>query len=203
MQKQSYFLLLITLLFIESCNDSPTTTTPQNLKIGSDYQGGKIAYIFQPGDSGYVDGEVHGLITVADTVVISATWGCYGANSNYSIPISGATGWGIGEGKKNTSAIVQRCGEQGIAARVCNDLILHGYSDWYLPSIGELVKIYENKDSIGVINNGYYDQLYWSSTQSSGAQAWIVDFNGNGSPIGSGNPTHKFRTNWVRPMRSF
>jgi hypothetical protein len=189
MQKQSYFLLLITLLFIESCNDSPTTTTPQNLKIGSDYQGGKIAYI------------IHGLITVADTQVISATWGCYGANSNYSKLISGALGWGIGEGKKNTSAIVQGCQEQDIAARVCNDLILNGYSDWYLPSIGELIKIYENKDSIGVTNDGY--RVYWSSTQSSGAQAWIFDFNGNGSPIGSGNSTHKFRTQWVRPMRSF
>ena len=196
-----FILLLFLVLLLESCNDSPTTTTQQNLKIGSDYQGGKVAYIFQPSDSGYVDGEVHGLITVADTQVISATWGCYGANSNYSKSISGALGWGIGEGKKNTSAIVQGCQEQGIAARVCNELILNGYSDWYLPSIGELIKIYENKDSIGVTNDGY--RVYWSSTQSSGAQAWIFDFNGNGSPIGSGNWTHKFRTQWVRPMRTF
>lgn len=96
---------------------------------------------------------------------------------------------------------MQSCQEQGIAARVCNDLILNGYSDWYLPSIGELIKIYENKDSIGVTNDGY--RKYWSSTQSTGAQAWIFDFNGNGSPIGSGNWTHKFRTQWVRPMRTF
>ena len=31
-------------------------------KIGNYYGGGKIAYIFQPGDKGYVDGERHGLI---------------------------------------------------------------------------------------------------------------------------------------------
>ncbi|MEY3313614.1 MAG: hypothetical protein RLZZ578_1134, partial [Bacteroidota bacterium] len=60
MDNMKFILVLFFLLFIESCNDSPTTTTQQNLKIGSDYQGGKIAYIFQPGDSGYVDGEVHG-----------------------------------------------------------------------------------------------------------------------------------------------
>lgn len=83
----NFMLIFIFVLLLGSCNDSSTTTTPQNLKIGSDYQGGKIAYIFQPGDSGYVDGEVHGLITVADTQVISGTWGCYGANSNYSVPI--------------------------------------------------------------------------------------------------------------------
>ena len=34
----------------------------KNLRVGSDYQGGKIACIFKPGDKGYVDGGWHGLI---------------------------------------------------------------------------------------------------------------------------------------------
>lgn len=194
-------LVLFFVLFLESCSDSPTTTTPQNLNIGRDYQGGKIAYIFQPGDSGYVDGEVHGLITVVDSQIVQAIWGCYGANSNYSISISGAKGWGIGEGKKNTLAIVESCGEKGIAARYCNDLELNGYSDWYLPSIGEMSKVFENRDSIGIGKNGY--QAFWSSTESAGANGWLFDFNGNGLPSGGDNRTHKFRSNWVRPMRSF
>lgn len=196
-----FMLLFFFVLLLESCKESPTTSTQQNLKIGSDYQGGKIAYIFQPGDYGYVEGEVHGLITVVDSQITEAAWGCYGANENYSISIKGAKGWGVGEGKKNTSAIIQNCSEKAIAAKICNYLELNGYSDWYLPSIGELIKLYENRDSVGIGNNGY--QTYWSSTESTPAQAWFLNFNGNGSPHGTGTWTHKFRTHWVRPMRTF
>ena len=34
-------------------------------QIGDTYQGGKIFYIFQPGDSGYVTGQVYGIIAEA------------------------------------------------------------------------------------------------------------------------------------------
>jgi hypothetical protein len=47
------------------------------------------------------------------------------------------------------------------ANNACNDLILDGYDDWYLPSINELQKIDINKVAIGVLGT------YWSSELSS------------------------------------
>jgi hypothetical protein len=53
------------------------------------------------------------------------------------------------------------CSEAGIAARICGDLVLNGYSDWYLPSKDELNKLYINRVAIGGFANNYY----WSSTE--------------------------------------
>jgi hypothetical protein len=42
-------LILVSLSFL-SCSDDTTTSNTTSLKIGDEYHGGKIAYIFQLGD---------------------------------------------------------------------------------------------------------------------------------------------------------
>ena len=45
------------------------------------------------------------------------------------------------------------------AIATCNDLVLGGYSDWHLPSLDELNKLYASRNAIGGF--AYYE--YWSS----------------------------------------
>jgi len=50
------------------------------------------------------------------------------------------------------------------AAEICNSIVEEGFSDWYLPSIGELNKMYQ-ADSSGAFG---FTGRYWSSTENEG-----------------------------------
>jgi hypothetical protein len=169
-------------------NGAWTTFDNPNLVIGGSYNGGKIAYILQPGDPGYIAGEVHGLIAAPNDQSAGAPWGCSGT-------ALGDTAKAIGTGQANTWKIVNNCSSAGIAARICNDLTLNGYRDWYLPSVYELWMLYNNRVAIG----GFAEDYYWSSSENNADEALAWYFTGMGYMIhpDKGSSYH------VRAVRSF
>lgn len=60
------------------------------------------------------------------------------------------------------------------AATFCQDLVINGQSDWYLPSSGEINVLYTSKAAIGNFDtSGTY---YWSSTEFTTNLAWFQRF---------------------------
>ncbi len=162
------------------------TTLP--LVIGDSYGGGKVAYIFQPGDPGYIAGQVHGLVATTTDQIGAMQW------YNGSFLTTGATATVLGSGNANTNAIITIQGSGSYAAKLCADLVMNGYNDWYLPSKDELNKLYLNKTAIG----NFLSTTYWSSTELNATFAGSQNFND-----GTQSFTNKINTYAVRAVRSF
>jgi len=184
---------------------------PSNATVGADFGGGIVAYIFQEGDPGFVEGEIHGIV-VSKTHQASSQFGCRGT-------AVGGTLQSVGSGRSNTTAIVAfhdamtnyagnpgQCNQWNngtVAAKVCDDLELNGHSDWYLPSIGELQLMYDNLHLNGNGNfssDGSAQNNYISSSESGSDFAYMFSFNDGSVEIIGKSLTPPGR---VRAVRSF
>lgn len=176
----------------------PATAT---VSIGGAIGGGKVAYILQSGDSGYVAGEQHGLIAAPADQSTGIIW-AIGTYQSTAVP--GGTGTALGTGSSNTDKIVAQNGA-GIAyaAGLAHAYNGAGYTDWYLPSKDELYKLYLNKDSIGGFASGGH---YWTSSEVDANNAWDPHF--PGIPGGTGTQItqiaySKSAALYVRAIRAF
>jgi len=140
-----------------------------------------------------------------------APFGYYRAVYNGSTLLVGGTSTLMGKGEENTDLLTAAMGSTAYlslnpdiatstaayAAKLCKDLEYGGYSDWFLPSLEELVKVYENLylQQLG----GYFGTyMYWTSTENNYQTAYFVRFR-NGTQYYD----DRAYTEGVRPVRSF
>jgi hypothetical protein len=189
------------------------------LAIGDSYGGGKVAYILQSGDPGYVAGETHGLIAAAADQTPADPWGVAWTNFTDSLIGTAAQGVALGTGRANTAAIVSQTIEDqhciAGAAYVCANLVDGGYDDWYLPSKDELQKLYllymtyARVGESGNFNPSGHYQYYWSSSECPPddygfIRAWYQYFDNDPEPGADLQNQHvKTKTFSVRAVRSF
>ena len=165
---------------------------------GFDCDGVELAYLGQQAYGGlvfYVDSlGVNGLVASTEDLSDNYKWGCYGT----SIP--GAEGQAIGTGHQNSISIFESCSET-TAASATLALELDGYSDWYLPSIDELVEMYTSIGQGGPNGNigAFENNFYWSSSGQDDYTCWGGTFADSIVTVSvSRNGSNK-----VRPIRSF
>lgn len=149
-------------------------------KLGDFYAGGFIFYLDQTGE--------HGLVCASKDQGI-AKWGC----NNIEM---GGTSTDIGFGNLNTQKIYFKCNEIGTAARICYDLVLNEFDDWYLPSKDELNLMYSNLHLNGL--GDFSSNFYWSSSECDSSFSWDQDFSS-----GTQFKNIKYITISVRAVRSF
>ncbi len=94
------------------------------------------------------------------------------------------------DGLANTLHLVEGSGESHPAAQWCEELVIDGHSDLYLPAISELALCMANVPEL------FEKEWHWSSTQRSANYAFSMSFAG-----GSQDGNDKYGELRVRPVR--
>jgi len=108
---------------------------------------------------------------------------------------------------ENSLAITAQPGHLNSAAKVCLDYSYDGFSDWYLPAIEELERVYENRETVNAALAAVPGATeipktagYWSSTENGAILAWNYNFNFG---IASNYSTKNLVNFRVRAIRTF
>lgn len=162
----SFFSVLF-LFFMITCSKHGSGS--ESFRIGS--RGPAGGYVFYDCDADNESGNADGLKSsecgwryleaAPEDLLVECVWGDDGFFGTKD---------GIGEGKNNTDIIVKYASKDrpNNAATVCRNYSQGGYSDWFLPSTDELMKLTNKKISKRIGNMKY---MYWTSTEADYRQA--------------------------------
>ncbi len=165
--------------------------------VGELYGGGVVFWVDHIGQ--------HGLI-VSMINFNRSNW------SNIGAVLIGPSAQSDWDGAGNTIAIIGQSGHINSAAKVCDDYTNEDYgtgiySDWYLPSFGELNELSNNfkavQKSLTIDGNDATLEIlkdwYWSSTEANSSGAIINSFV-SGGPVGWDKASTII---WTRAVRAF
>lgn len=164
---------------VQTFTTTPTLVIPT---VGSSLGGGKVAYVYQNGDPGYTSSTIPVLIAANANQVGSLAggtekWSIGGQTGNAQrVGLIGSTYEALGAGLSNTNAIISAYGNGNYAAKLARNYTDGIYTDWYLPSKNEFIKLYENRNAIG----GFSADRYWVSSeidQSNSTNTLGISFN--------------------------
>lgn len=131
------------------------------LRIGQKYAGGIVFYIDDKGKYGLA------------AAPFDQSEGIQWYNGNFLSIDAAATA--VGKGYENTKKIIACQGNGNYAAKLCADLELEGYNDWFLPSKDELYFMWKNLHTRKLGN--FKNTNYWSSSEAfSPYNAWVQFF---------------------------
>jgi hypothetical protein len=163
-------------------------------KIGDTGPAGGIVFY----DKGNNSGGWRYLEAAPASVEFTATWDPPGRRFDRR----GSDDVALGKGLDNTKAIVaffsQNGGGFGSAAWDCNDLVVNGFDDWFLPSLTELSYIYGNLHRKGL--GDFSGNRYWSSTRHESDDDYAYYINFQDASQGGNYRSEKYR---VRACRQF
>ena len=148
-------------------------TRPNNYRyIGELYGGGIIVGMWK-----YPKNVFNYLVMSLEDLSTSSTW------SNVISSSSNATSEHNGAG--NTTTIITQSGHVSSAAKLCDDYVGGGFTDWYLPSITELNQAFNSAQSINtILDTNILKETYWSSTEVGATAAYCYEFNDSTLAIG-------------------
>lgn len=190
------FLYIGILIGSYSCSKDPENREPEEtllggcLKIGDAFQGGIVFYIDATNE--------HGLIAAIEDQSNAAIWGC----PEFIEAIANKRD--IGFGNANTNAIVNNCTEDNTAAKICADLNIDGYDDWFLPTTHELELLYNYKNLVGgFTNTNYSSSTDYKNTDGIYKYVLTIDFGLN--PVDADRQEAIIKTEplHVRAIRKF
>ena len=189
-----------------STSTNPNTDTPPDgLKVGDEWGGGVVVYIDESGKRGRI-------MAKEENISNALQWSTEPSYVGYTSPgydNPGDTNDVLG--RDNTQGIIDHFiskASSSPAADYCNNIVINGYDDWYLPTTWELLRAED------YIRNNFSRSIiyYWSSLEGNSSFARTLKrINNNG---GSGvqyddfvvSSFEKIKTDGVTkviPFRSF
>ena len=202
------FTILVVFLVSSACSN-PSGSKPETYSLGDTGPGGGIIFYVHPdpdgfpvqgysGSAGSFDGYTAYYLEAAPSD-FSAKWGDSGteitngvSTSKVKPPSFAST---IGNGRKDTKLIVQHMTGEGIsdtAAQSANALQTGDKDDWFLPSLGELDLLYQNRAYVENLDMST-TIFYWSSVQCDMHIAWVQQFFNGNQEFATKNGTGTFR----------